>query len=93
MSITAKQLQSLKDNNANTLVGRLDISNIFRLAMERVASAFVAMDNAECRDLVLSETNLEAWNALVESLPEEEAEDETGVSTEAEEGVSKGFKY
>ena len=92
MSITAKQLQSLKANYANTLVGRLDISNIFRLAMERVASAFVAMDDAEFRDLVLSETNLEAWNALVESLPEEEAEDETGVSTEAEESVSKGFK-
>ena len=60
--------------------------------MERVASAFVAMDDAEFRDLVLSETNLETWNALVESLSEEEAEDETGVSTEAEESVRKGFK-
>ena len=85
MSITEKQLQSLKANYANTLVGRLDISNIVRLAIERVASAYVAMDDAEFRDLVLSETNLETWNALVESLPEEEAEGETEVLTEAEE--------
>ena len=52
----------------------------------------MAMDDTEFRDLVLSETNLETWNALVESLPEEEAEAETEVLTEAEESVSKGFK-
>ena len=92
MSITETQLQSLKASYTNTLVGRLDISNIIRLAIERVASAYVEMDDAEFRDLVLSETNLETWNALVESLPEEEAEDETGVSTEVEESISKGFK-
>ena len=39
MSIAETQLQSLKASYANTLVGRLDISNIFRLAIERVASA------------------------------------------------------
>ena len=66
----------MKASYANTLVGRLDISNIFRLAIERVSSAYVAMDDAEFRDLVLSETNLENWNALVAALPEEEAEDE-----------------
>ena len=92
MSNTETQLQSLKGSYANTLVGRLDISNIFRLAIERVGSAFVAMDDTEFRDLVLSETNLETWNALVESLPEEEAEAETKVLKGVEKSVSKGFK-
>ena len=73
-TLTADQLEQVKSTCLNSVVNSLSLSALVNLAGAKLAADLPEGDEAGLRDAVISQTNLDTWNALVAQLKEMETE-------------------
>jgi len=74
--LTADQLNQVKAGYVNGVINSLSISALANLAAAQLGRDLPSDNEAGLRDAIISQTNLETWNQLVDSLKAAETEAE-----------------
>ena len=74
--LTAEQLNQVKAGYVNGVINSLSISALANLAAAQLGRDLPSDNEAGLRDAIISQTNLETWNQLVDSLKAAETEAE-----------------
>ena len=74
--LTTDQLNQVKAGYVNGVINSLSISALANLAAAQLGRDLPSDNEAGLRDAIISQTNLETWNQLVDSLKAAETEAE-----------------
>ena len=74
LNISDVQLQQVKAGFINSIINSVNVGTLVNIAAAKLSEQYSSLGATELRDAVISQTNIETWNQLMETLaPAEEA--------------------